>query len=242
MRTTHKNNLSGNINSAAGSHISSTLLTLSFGPPKLSVSSNRSGDFVTVGLVQNLSVVQQRQIIRVTDMGNDQQWIVPSKTKCSLQLQRVLYDGPSLLKYVAYGMIKNGSNKTSILNDRVYGPSFNAAALQQMGFESEADPDSPGAGDFWMNLSSDIFKEKLGIVIEMKQMMPNGELKEYGGTFLEECIVTSHSIQLASEQRLVAESVQIEFVRAFQHSILNNVMEIEESLKKTVRGDVNVNE
>lgn len=236
MRTTHKKHLSGNINSAAGSHISSTFTTLSFGPPKLSVASNRSQDFVTVGLVQNITVNQQRQILRITDMGNDKQWIVPGKTKGSLQLQRVLYDGPSLLKYIAYGMIRNGSDKTSILQDHLK-EGFANSAYHEMGFPSETDLDLPGSGDFWMNLSSDIFREPVGIVIEIKQMTPSGELLLYGGTFLEECVVSAHSLQMASEQRVIAETVQIDFVRAFQHSSKSNVLEIEEALKKTVRSD-----
>lgn len=220
MKTRH---LSGNENTRAGSHLSSAYLTMSFGPPKL-ISGSRA---IRVGLIQDVTVNQQRTIARFMEVGNNEQWLMHSKVRSSLQLRRVLYDGASLLKYVSYALVSSKADDAWLPKDSSVGVDHSTTQnLQTAGvgtgnipyqnmlkeLEQQQD-DMAGAEDFWMNLASDLFAEPIGVMIELKQRMPDGKVVPYGGMFLENCLIANHSFQIMAEQRVLSESVTMEFTR-----------------------------
>src|SRR5690606_32755220 len=122
------------------------------------------------------------------EIGNKEQWLVPTKVRPSLQLRRVLYDGPTLLKYYAYGLMAEKWKDMTISgdvwsigrgwgadHDEVQGEERYREMLEYLGYpENTYDNDAPGQGDFWINLASDVFTNPIGILIQLKQPLPDG--------------------------------------------------------------------
>lgn len=246
VKTQH---LAGNRNTRAGSHLSSAYLTMSFGPPKLIVDSGVGIKGITVGLVQDLSVFQQRQVARFMEIGNKEQWLVTSKTRNSLQLRRVLYDGPTLLKYVAYALMDGGDDPWKMRGTESIGADHDLTQgasnvkyemlMERLGYPEDKYPsaESPGVGDFWINLASELFSHPIGILLSLKQKLPTGKLSTYGAVYLENCLISSHIFQVMAENRFLSEAVSIEFTNAIP--IGNNrgktVQEIELMLREALR-------
>lgn len=206
--------LTGNENTRLGSHLSSAYITVSFGPPKLTVGS-REG--IVVGLIQDLTIYQQRQVVRLFEIYNNEQWLIPTKTRNALQMRRVLYDGPSLMKYVAYAMASKNEPWTTAGgkgrdHDLVRGDEEYKNLYKILGVNvEETDPRAlPGTSDFWINLASEVFSNSIGILLRVQQEI-NGHVKNYGAVYLEDCLIAAHTLAIMAENRILTENVQIEF-------------------------------
>ncbi len=239
----------GNLHTRVGSHLNSAYLTVSFGPPKLTVNSGVGIKGITVGLVQDLSLIQQRQVARLMEVGNKEQWLVPSKTQSSLQLRRVLYDGPTILKYMGYALVGGRdepfvlreSNSVGADHDLRQGAENHKyqAMLEEVGYPEGQYPkgESPGVGDFWINLASELFNNPIGILLDLKQKMPDGELVSYGGVYLESCLVSSYTFQVLAENRFLSEAVAVEYTKTIPmgENRGKSIQEIELKLREALK-------
>jgi hypothetical protein len=222
---------------------------MSFGPPKLIVNSGVGIKGITVGLVQDLSMFQQRQIARFMEVGNKEQWLVPSKVRSALQIRRILYDGPTLLKYAGYALMggsdepwkMRGTNSIGADHDLGQGDSNRKyqELMNRIGYPDDLYPleEAPGAGDFWLNLSSELFANPIGILLSLKQKMPDGSVLPYGGVYLENCLISSHNFQVVAESRILSEAIYVEYVSTIPIGDKrgHSVQEIELKLREAIR-------
>lgn len=210
--------LGGNINTTGNHHVSTDNITVSFAPPKLTAE-NTASTAVTVGLIQDLSLAQQRQITKYFEYGNDEYQMVTGKTRTQLSMNRVLFDGPSLLKYAGYARLLEDKYKMDHLTGWAYPKMVGEEVGQEDGLSEfvrrrgERDPRMPGGRDFWVNLTSDLFDLPIGIFLNAKQRMPDGTLIDYGGVFLENCLISSYNLQMNAQNKILTENVQMEVGR-----------------------------
>jgi|Wag4MinimDraft_13_1082653.scaffolds.fasta_scaffold00010_32 hypothetical protein len=201
--------LGGNINNIGSEHVSTTNVSVSFAPPKLT-EDNTSSKAITVGLIQDLSLNQQRNITKFFEYGNDEYQMVTGKPRINASFNRILFDGPSLLKYIGYAY-----KDTNMLDHKYQG--MYESMMQSLANDLDAskinDSKMPGTGDFWVNLTSELFDNPIGIFINIKQRMPNGYLQDYGGVFLENCLISSHVLQMNASNRVLTENMQMEVGR-----------------------------
>lgn len=229
--------LGGNNNSNGNLNLSSSDVLVSFGPPKLT-NANKA---VTVGLVQNLSISQQKRIIRILEYGSNLRQLVSGKTRNTLQMSRILFDGPSLLKYIAYAYLNDDLTDLKDHTNAAQYEVFMDELYKKMGYEDSNIPNEeiPGTSDFWMNLSSDLFNNPIGIHLNIKQTLPNGKKKDYGGVFLENCLINQHSLNIRSQNRILSEQIGMEFTRAVPMKSYGGeqIELIEKILKNTFKGE-----
>lgn len=234
--------LGGNNNTTGNHHLSTDNITVSFAPPKLTAS-NTSSTAVTVGLIQDLSMAQQRQITKYFEYGNDEYQMVTGKTRTQLTMNRVLFDGPSLLKYIGYARLDK--DRLDHLINWGYQNMVGETEDSENGLskfvrrEKTRDSRMPGGRDFWVNLTSDLFDLPLGIFLNAKQRMPNGDLVDYGAVFLENCLVASYNLQMSPQNKILTENIQIEVGRPVPLKMTGSedILTIESKLK----GDFNAN-
>lgn len=222
---------------------------MSFGPPKLIVDSGVGIKGITVGLVQDLSVFQQRQVARFMEIGNKEQWLVPSKVRSSLQIRRILYDGPTLMKYVAYALMDGGDDPWKMRGAESVGSDHDLtqgstnlkyeALVERLGYTEDEYPtgESPGTGDFWINLASELFAHPIGILLTLKQKLPTGKLATYGAVYLENCLISTHTFQVMAENRFLSEAVSIEYTKTVPigDNRGKSIQEIELMLREALR-------
>lgn len=222
--------LGGNINSIGSNHISTANVSVSFAPPKLT-ENNTNSNAITVGLIQDLSLSQQRNIVKFFEYGNDEYQMVTGKSRTRATINRVLFDGPSILKYYGYAY-----KDTDMLDHKMFGAyeGMMSDLGEELGRTKLNDKRMPGSGDFWVNLTSELFDNPIGIFINIKQRMPNGHLQDYGGVFLENCLISSHVLQMNSQNRIMTENIQMEVGRPIPLGKYtgDKILKIEEVLKE----------
>jgi hypothetical protein len=222
--------LGGNLNGIGNEHISTANVSVSFAPPKLT-DSNNSSNAITVGLIQDLTISQQRNIVKFFEYGNDEYQMVTGKPRINVSMNRILFDGPSILKYVGYAY-----QDTDMKDHKQQGYYNNMMDNigDHVGKKKTNDPNMPGSADFWMNLTSELFDNPIGIFINIKQRLPNGHLHDYGGVFLENCLISSHNLQLSAQNRILTENIQMEVGRPIPLGRYSGdrILAIEEILKE----------
>lgn len=212
--------LGGNLNNIGTNHLSTSDVFISFAPPKLS-QDNVSRKATVVGLIQNLSLSQQRQILKFFEYGNEEYQMVAGKPRHNLSINRALFDGPSILKYIGYAYSES---------DQRGSPLFYRELMEDLGYTDGSNVrDVPGTSDFWLNLASELFENPIGIFVNVKQTMPNGRKVDYGGVFLENCLVSNHNISFSVDSRLLVEQLTMEVGRPIPltHYGGDNIAQIE---------------
>ncbi|MFW5895115.1 MAG: hypothetical protein ACOCT9_00070 [archaeon] len=234
------NHLGGNKNSIGNFHLDTSNVLVSFGPPKLT-NTNTSNKAITVGLIQNLSINQQRQIIKLFDYGSDEYEIVGGKWRHNIQINRILFDGPSVLKFIAYAYFDEEISQMMDHDNEDKYKEFVQKLYDNMGYEEDEIPtkEIPGTGDFWFNITSDLFNNPIGIFITIQQKLPTGESQNYGGVFLENCLISNHSLTMNPNNRILTEQISMEFGQPvpLKNYNGNQIALIEEKLKEIFRGD-----
>ena len=134
---------------ASSNFLSSETMVLTAGPSDITKSGAESlMDSVPIGLVQNVQISQNKQINQLYEIGGRDPYMIPGRTVVSLGLSRVLFDGPSLMKALAFQKI-NGTEQPKTTTE------YNKDNLLTSD-EHPALP-APGAadsGDFFINLAS----------------------------------------------------------------------------------------
>ena len=95
-----------------GRFMNAAYTVLAAGPPRLAnvggasflgatlAAGNSSADMIAypIGVVQNFSLGQQLQISRFFELGSTRSYFIPGRSIGQMQLSRVMYHGPSLLR------------------------------------------------------------------------------------------------------------------------------------------------
>jgi len=169
------------------------------------------GNLLPIGLVQNVTVNQNKNIQQLFEIGSRKPFFVPGRTLTHVGLSRVMFDGPSLLKAV-YLRKEEASSIATI-------PDFNNLQINGVNSTDEpgvdasnsAAPGNPeGTGSaFFINLASSFFNSPLGLGFVLKNQNDEG----YGGFYLEECYIQNHSFSAAGQQTVLAENIGIRATR-----------------------------
>ena len=225
-----------------------------------------------------MNLTQQRQVERLFEIGNKDVELVPGKTINRLNLNRVLFDGPSILKYYAYAYVPiNEGSKFSasgirrpggatmdsrrdlidhfssmVTGGNIYNEQYAAlieriadwlgfginvrdedGELPNSGWSATPEDEIPGTGDFWANLSSELFERPIGITLELGQKTPSGEVVPYGGIFLEDCIISNYSLRTTADQKFITEDISIEVgkVKHLKEITGEHIIEVEDEFK-----------
>ena len=175
-----------------GDFLSSESCVICAGAPQIP---DNIQNVVPIGLVQNATVTQNKQIQQLYEIGSRQPIFIPGRTVVQAALSRILFDGPSLMRAVY--KVYNGSNiitDTSVPVDSAVNP--------------ENAPGSPYKTDdneqakFYINLASEFFNRPLGLAFFLNDMQD----QEYGGFYLENCYIQSHQLSIAGQQTILVEN------------------------------------
>lgn len=199
-----------------GQFINASTILLAAGPPRISdstatsISVDSSDIAYPLGIIENFSLSQNKQLQRMFEIGSKRSYFVPGRTVGQIMLGRVLYFGPSLMR-ILYA----------------YYPPAKIPGAHSLGFASrELDAgrtsdilDRPGEGkdtvepndnvDFFINLASDLFDKPLGLMCYLR----DSQNDSYGAFYLEDCYLQSHQFNINSSSVLVAEGVSAQYDR-----------------------------
>lgn len=198
-----------------GKFTNSKYVLISAGPPRLSDSSlagesEAGGEAILgqgaaniafpLGVTNQFGLQQSKNWAKIYEIGSARSYLMPGHTDYGLNLARIIYNGPSLMKCLMafyQGKLANSSGAFSEDDPRVVH-----------GIADENLPDiyeSAGSGDLFLNLASDLFDQTPGILV----IFEDSKHRRIGAIYLEECAIRNHALQLAAEQFLLFENASL---------------------------------
>lgn len=149
------------------------------------------GDLTPIGLTDNIASQTNAQLMRLFEIGSNRSFFTRGKTAPTISLSKVLADQKNIL---------------AALSAAAYRPNMNIGG--------QSAPGAEGA-DVMMNLDSEYFAVPFGLLLVMKSRGGNadGYGKVLSAVYLEYCLFEGYSFQIASQQPVIAENIQIAYDR-----------------------------
>lgn len=168
---------------------------------------------IPIGIVSDFSLQQQKQMAKIYEIGSSRSYTVSSgRTDIGLQLNRVVYRGPSLLAVLMayYPKEKFTQQALEILDrDKEIGLDMKVDIGLKKGHPVVDNlPEivyTPGYNNFWLNLASNLFSQPMGLLLLMKDQ----NKRDTASVYLEDCYIQTHSFSVSSASAILAESVSI---------------------------------
>lgn len=193
------------------------------GPPFLAVTGGgtedqiRSGEVVyPVGLIANWTVAQQMQVVPVPEAGSYRRYTVTGPADGRINLSRALYHGPSLLR-VMYAYYRADLERN--FGGVPIEPLIDTEAATMARNPKYIIYDAPGHENFWMNMSSDLFSQPIGMLLYIQDL----NRESYGAVYLEQLHLASHVMSSGPGQLVVAEQTDGMFTRARPVQLANPI-------------------
>jgi len=181
-----------------------------------------------IGLLSNFQANQNRNVNRLFEIGSARAYMIPGRHFAAFSMGRIMFFGPSLLRMLyswypdenlkpshgkfaaGLGVNQNfgpgGAWPTIGIEDAPgFGPSLNVPIVGQQG---NADSHKNNA-DFWINLTSIVFRQSLGLCLLLKA----SNNKTYGACYLEDCMLEGHGFGLDANNVVITEATNGQFDR-----------------------------
>lgn len=174
--------------------------------------SNSSCYAIPIGVIDSAGIQQDRQLAQIFEIGSTRSYIMSARTMTQLNINRVMYKGPNLLRtlYAYYPTDHEswaGTENVFRDNEKLEGSSHGNYPIQlgntsdyNQGFKT-----IPGYNNFWMNLASDVFSHPMGLVIFWK----DNDHRDVAAVYLEECYIQNHMMNISANSVIVAEGCSI---------------------------------
>jgi hypothetical protein len=199
-----------------GQFLSAAFTMVAAGPPRLSniggsagaaaaLSTGSSGakDWaLPIGVVQNIGLSHNRNFSRFWELGSERSFFISGRTTGQLQLSRIMYHGPSLLRML-YGYYQD-----------LIPPTVVPFVFANPGASAIANPHDvkipPGFENIFLNLASDLFSQPIGLLMYFRDSNED----TVGAIYMESAYVPSHQIATDAGGTVIQEAVSIQFERA----------------------------
>jgi len=167
-------------------------------------------NFIAVGLVENATMAQQKNIQQLFEIGARDPYFIPGRTIVQAALNRVIFDGDSLLRVLYPTNENSGSDEAG--SDGSAFPKYVEGAEWP---NNEPGTNDRNKGDLWFNLSSEFFNKPFTMALVFYN--DNSELVGY--CVLEDCYVEAHNLAMAAAQTVVTENVRMRAKRVTSYGV-----------------------
>ena len=200
-----------------GRYMNAAFTMVAAGPPRLAATvagdlgaiGEELGDIAyPIGILQSINLGINSQIMRLWEIGSERSYFVRGRTQGQVSLGRIMYHGPSLLK-VLYAYLDTGN-----FGDQLYANSANAL-LNTSGVEAgdQGTKDRyvlpPGYENIWVDLSSDVFSQPIGLLIYFRDSNED----TVGAFYLEYCMVANYGLSTDAGGTILSEQCSIMYER-----------------------------
>ena len=198
-----------------GKFVSGGLTLIAAGPPRLSqlgggagavpmAASARDSDIVyPIGVTQNINHSQNKTFMRIWELGSERSYFIGGRTVGQLALSRVYYHGASLLR-VLYAYYSDVGFPGPVQVPWMF-PNVGAGNMPNK--HDVIVP--PGYENLFLNLSSDLFNQPIGLLVYMR----DSNLNTIGAVYLEACYAPNHTWATDAQGTIVQETVAIQYER-----------------------------
>ena len=156
---------------------------------------------VPIGLVENASISISKQLNRIYEIGSKLNYIVSGRVMGGLNLARVFFNGPNLLKALYKGEVASDyTSEDDITKKKVDFISDNVG---------EQEVATIGSGDIAMNLDSVFYDNPFGLCFIFRDVSDNSVSEIY----FEECNISNYGMGISARANVLSESTSIQFTK-----------------------------
>ena len=166
-----------------------------------------------MGLVQQFNLSHSRQFNRVFELGSERSYFISGRTVGQINLGRVYYHGPSLLRTL-YAYFADGTGPAG----QTFPSLWPNAGQAAMGNPHDV-VIPPGYENIFLNLASDLFSQYVGLMMYMRDVNEQA----LGAGYFEACNVPNHNIQTDANSVMFQESCMVQFERMVPIYMANTV-------------------
>lgn len=184
-----------------------------------------------IGLVEQFGLQQVQTVQKMFEIGSRRSYQAGGRVHVAANLGRVMFHGPSLLRVcyayypnsiaLANGKSLNGGSGTGsggvtdsvsavMVGGNMGSSPANGPIFPQIFFEAGSlagtDPEETLPDTFFINLMSELFSNPFGLGCILRDNRNNN----YGGFYLEDSMITAHSLQISSSSTLITEALNIQ--------------------------------
>jgi hypothetical protein len=198
-----------------GQFLSAAFTMVAAGPPRLANIGGAAGAAATlsadgagkdwalpIGVVQNIGLSHNRNFARFWELGSERSYFISGRTTGQLQLSRIMYHGPSLLRML-YAYYQD-----------LIPPTVVPFVFANPGAATVANPHDvkipPGYENIFLNLASDLFSQPIGLLMYFRDSNED----TVGAIYMEGAYVPSHQIATDAGGTVIQESCAVQFERA----------------------------
>ncbi len=154
-------------------------------------------NLVPIGMVESAQISMNKQLNRIFEIGSKVSYIINGRTMGGISLNRVFFDGPSLMKALYRGEVRSDSatedKKTT---------TFASSGLTE-------ESSHIGSGNLAMNLDSSFFDRSHGLAFIFRDQSNQTVSQIY----FEGCHISSYGMGISANMNVLSESVSIEFTK-----------------------------
>lgn len=182
--------------------VESGTVLIAAGPADLGAAGKVDTGFrvVPIGLIETAQINMNKPLSRIFEIGSKLSYIIPGRTVGGIALNRVFFDGPSLLKVLYAGEVKDDS---ADVNHKFANYMSNEVITGSNAFAHI------GSGNIAMNLASSFFEQPVGLAFYFRDQQND----TVGQMYFEGCNVNSYNMGISANMNVLTESVNMEFVR-----------------------------
>jgi hypothetical protein len=207
-----------------GKFVGSKTVLIAFGPPQakqmlsgqseinkpITLYPNESGSNmpIPVGLVQAMTLDQAKQIDKIFEIGSERSYQVVGRTIQSCGFSKIMYLGPSLLKFASSFYLAKDPTTGELLDPDPEKPKTIDRNNQEEPAELKFDgANRPGFGDLYLNFASELFNLPIGVLIYMR----SNSKEDYGAVYLENGQISNSGLRLDVGAAVLGENISVEF-------------------------------
>ena len=155
---------------------------------------------VPIGLVETVQINMNKPLSRIFEIGSKLSYIIPGRTVGAISINRVFFDGPSLLKILYAGEIDETSEASDLIN-RYGNFKSDTRALGRYAHIS--------SGNVAMNLASKFFDQPVGLAF----FFADRANQTVGQIYFEGCSVSAYNMGISANMNVLTEAINMEFIR-----------------------------
>lgn len=155
---------------------------------------------VPIGLVETAQINMNKPLSRIFEIGSKLSYIIPGRTVGGIALNRVFFDGPSLLKMLYAGEVEEDSASKDLKTTKFMSGGMAGVELPSSHI---------GSGNIAMNLASSFFEQPVGLAFYFQDQ----QKETVGQIYFEGCNVTTYNMGISANMNVLTESVNMEFIR-----------------------------
>ncbi|NIR25617.1 MAG: hypothetical protein GWN77_01315 [Gammaproteobacteria bacterium] len=183
--------------------ITSENFLIAAGPARLSqVGDNFVGNVFPIGMLESVSIGQQKMLQQVREIGSRRSYIISSYATGNLAISRVMYSQASLLRVL------------TLANDD-FDNLDNPPGAPIIGAFSGNVPADTADPALYINLQSELFDRPVGMLFYVLDQRNN----PYGAFYAEECQIQTHNVALAAQGVSISEQASMVFDRLVPVSV-----------------------